>query len=238
MRIASIALVASLLFPTSALAGAYKCVGANGKVTFQQQPCPATSTQSTIQSAGSAGNSGRVQVHSEERTHASTELANGSFVWFVDRSTIAPVGRFKRVKIAVERNGKPHDYYYRYFDCSKPGSGVSIPIYEIPKGNLSQSDAQFRNGEFLADNAATHEQLPAGRIVCGGSIASGSTPSADNSNGGPTVQRTLGREAGERCRRALNDAGVIYTIQTNGPDAYVFTIEKKEQNEFEAQCGA
>lgn len=231
MRAAYVALFFSLFLPVTVLGQGYKCVGADGKVSFQQQPCARNSTQSPLPGVSGTQGGGRVQVHSEERNR-SVELASGKFVWFVDKSTIAIVGRFKRARIIVERNGEPDGVpYYRYYDCSKPGKRVSLPIYVTSPGHLSEADAHFRDmkGEEIGlwDRGDGDEQLSAGYVICGGSGPAVSATPAVGSDWSPTVQRTLDRGAAERYKRALDEAGVEYTLRTDGPGAYVFSINRR-----------
>lgn len=112
MRVKLVALMGIVLFPAHASAVVNKCTDANGKVSYQQQPCPQQAQAERLNLDGDwqlldEGNSGEF----------------GSSRTFFDPSRIVTVDGYKRV--AFKRNYTPgsrgtrypDEQYYHFFDC-------------------------------------------------------------------------------------------------------------------------
>ena len=117
---------AASLVSGSALAATYKCTDASGKVSYQQQPCPSTSTATTM----NIGNPAWSLLKTEGGLMGSVQL-------FFDAANIPSEAGLKRTRFKQVVTGTPTNvpdrYFFHYFDCAK-----NLVSQEVTEGEQRQ----------------------------------------------------------------------------------------------------
>lgn len=131
-----------ILAPASSFAGVYKCTDANGKTSYQEQPCPKTATETKV----TTGASRWVLVRSEERD------------FFMDMASITESGDYVKANFKVVAKPLPSGYTFKdihayfFYDCDK----------QLIEGPFSIAAGGKASGDGIPFQAfrEAHEDLP------------------------------------------------------------------------------
>ncbi len=211
-------LIAAVLLatPLDVPAAIYKCTNAAGKTIFQQQPCPTGTTSAPV----SAVQHQWVRVNSDNGVELHLDIGD------IRKNGNTRRAYFKSVYLNPGQPPTEQAPYYQDFDCAT--GAVSVPV----TSRAAQAGVNSNDPSYWLSRSDLFYQLPwvidATKTICSGPAASAPATPSGGPNQSSTIQRTLGKEDAQRYRRILDDFGVTYTVQTNGPGSYVFNIERKE----------
>ncbi len=138
-RFKAAAAVALAIISSSVSAAAFKCTDSNGKVSYQQQPCPQGSSAQKL----STGTADWVLVRT-------STIYDGQLETFLDVDQIKTIGSLKRVLFkdvmytfdGPKKITRYTAIHYRYYDCA---AGTMSDL--IPQDLRAQVEQDFINGD-------------------------------------------------------------------------------------------